>query len=266
MGDYSREPDARLQESIEKHYVGVRLQQGVPLLDADWNELEDLRKHELHQLVKRFIGDGVPDGNDGFRIRALANGAVNTIILQVDSSLTEFTSLDVVLAASSAADRLGFLPGNTHNERFGSSPAQLTGDASEPFILADGLTLTLQANVGAQQTITFSDADFADIGQATAVEVAAILNANLAGITTTIGEGNDFWIQGGSGDIETAGRMLVEGSEILVENDFMFTTQPLYDNTELADLWGVDAITPLSPVTADRQDALRCLDELLKCL
>jgi hypothetical protein len=51
-----------------RHYVAVRLQQGVPLMDSDWNELEDLRRLELQALVKLYIGTGVPAGNDGFRI------------------------------------------------------------------------------------------------------------------------------------------------------------------------------------------------------
>jgi hypothetical protein len=55
-----------------KHYVGVRLQQGVPLVDADWNEMEDIRRNELRSLVRWSIGDGIPDGNDGFRIDAVA--------------------------------------------------------------------------------------------------------------------------------------------------------------------------------------------------
>ena len=28
----------------DKDYIGIRLQQGVPLLDRDWNELEDIRR------------------------------------------------------------------------------------------------------------------------------------------------------------------------------------------------------------------------------
>lgn len=71
MGDFSRDPEARLQDSVDKHYVGVRLQQGVAVLDADWNELEDLRRHELETTAGRFIGDGVPVGSDGFRISAV---------------------------------------------------------------------------------------------------------------------------------------------------------------------------------------------------
>jgi hypothetical protein len=51
-----------------RRFVNVRLQQGVPLVDADWNELEDIRKFELRAYLKWFVGDGIPDGNDGFRV------------------------------------------------------------------------------------------------------------------------------------------------------------------------------------------------------
>lgn len=51
-----------------QHYVGVRLQQGVPMLDADWNELEDIRRMELLVMIRYFIGNGVPAGNQGFQI------------------------------------------------------------------------------------------------------------------------------------------------------------------------------------------------------
>ncbi len=46
-------------------YVGVRLQQGVPIVDADWNEMEDVRKFELRAYLKWFVGNGIPEGNDG---------------------------------------------------------------------------------------------------------------------------------------------------------------------------------------------------------
>jgi hypothetical protein len=49
-------------------YVNVRMQQGVPIVDADLNELDDVRKFELRAYLKWFVGDGIPDGNDGFRI------------------------------------------------------------------------------------------------------------------------------------------------------------------------------------------------------
>ena len=49
-------------------YVGVRLQQGVAIVDRDWNEMEDIHKFELRAFLKWFVGDGVPTGSDAFRI------------------------------------------------------------------------------------------------------------------------------------------------------------------------------------------------------
>jgi len=75
MGDFSRNTFDK-----SKHYVGVRLQQGVPLFDADWNEQEDIRKYELQSFRKWFAGNGVPAGNDGFRI--IACDAENDFIIR----------------------------------------------------------------------------------------------------------------------------------------------------------------------------------------
>lgn len=63
MGNFSRDTFDRL-----KNYVGVRLQQGVPLVDADWNEMEDIRRDELRTLIMWFLGNGVPLGSEGFNI------------------------------------------------------------------------------------------------------------------------------------------------------------------------------------------------------
>lgn len=68
MGNFSRNPKERLNDTIAKKYVGVRLQQGVPILDADWNLMEDLLRHQLETIGTHFIGSGVPTGSDGFRI------------------------------------------------------------------------------------------------------------------------------------------------------------------------------------------------------
>jgi hypothetical protein len=51
-----------------KQYVSLRLQQGVPFLDADFNELDDIRRTELELMLARAIGNGVPAGSDGFKI------------------------------------------------------------------------------------------------------------------------------------------------------------------------------------------------------
>ena len=66
MGNFSQDPAARAADAAQKHYVGVRLQQGVPLLDADWNLLDDIRRQEHETVGSFFIGDGVPTPSDGF--------------------------------------------------------------------------------------------------------------------------------------------------------------------------------------------------------
>jgi hypothetical protein len=49
-------------------YVNVRLQQGVPIVDADVNELDDIRSFEVRAFLKWFVGDGVPEGSNAFRL------------------------------------------------------------------------------------------------------------------------------------------------------------------------------------------------------
>jgi YVTN family beta-propeller protein len=65
-GEFSNEKKDTFDES--KRYVGIRLQQGVPLLERDWNELEDIRRYEELMLRRWYVGSGTPD--DGFRISA----------------------------------------------------------------------------------------------------------------------------------------------------------------------------------------------------
>jgi hypothetical protein len=66
MGNFSRNTFDPL-----KDYVAVRLQQGVPVLDADWNELNDVTRQELYDALSLTFTDGVqPHGFDlevGFR-------------------------------------------------------------------------------------------------------------------------------------------------------------------------------------------------------
>lgn len=81
MGNFSRDTFDRL-----KHYTGVRLQQGVPLVDADWNELEDIRKFELQAFLNWYVGDGVPAGNDGFRVTRIGGVADDFVITGGDGT------------------------------------------------------------------------------------------------------------------------------------------------------------------------------------
>jgi len=53
-------------------YISVRIGQGVPLVHADINELDDIRNFEVRAFLKWFVGDGVPEGSDAFRLSAVA--------------------------------------------------------------------------------------------------------------------------------------------------------------------------------------------------
>ncbi len=78
MGDFSRDTFKLTNvmhqmvsgKTVEnpRHYVGVRLQQGVPVLDADLNEIADVHIHSFELLVRDVVGDGVPGKGQGFAI------------------------------------------------------------------------------------------------------------------------------------------------------------------------------------------------------
>jgi hypothetical protein len=57
MGNFSRNTF-----NPQKGYVSVRLQQGVPLVDADWNELSDVTRHEAYDGLSMTCPDGIRNG------------------------------------------------------------------------------------------------------------------------------------------------------------------------------------------------------------
>ena len=105
MGNFSRPPEQRLDDATSKHYVGVRVEQGVPLLDADLHLLDGLHRHELEQVGQWMLGNGVPVGSDAFRVVALAGGGVGTIVLQSKTPTTNpaLSSLQIDPASTAAA-------------------------------------------------------------------------------------------------------------------------------------------------------------------
>jgi hypothetical protein len=253
VGDFSRSTFDRV-----KHYVGVRLQQGVPLVDADWNEAEDIRRYEVQAFLKWFVGDGVPAGNDGFRIAALGGGAVGTIRL-TSVGANGRTSVTVDVAASTAATAFGFTPANRQATRRNTA-ARLTGETSQPFALAAGQTLVVAAEGAAPETVTFAAASFANIGAATTAEVVTAINAALTRVTASAGAGDDVVITGGDGTSDGAGRCLVDGRDAVQEGRTTYTAQPLFANATLAAEWGVPVVDPLSAPGAGTRTDLLYLD------
>lgn len=248
-GSYSRDPKERLEDSIANHYVGVRLQQGVPLLDADWNELEDLRRYELEDLGKQVIGDGTPVGSIGFRILPTDSGAIDNIVIESAVASAGISTIRIDLEVSDVADALGFDENNFFASRDDSSPAGLISNNVQPFALHDGGILVIQVNDRAPVPITFNTGDFADITAATAAEVVAVINATTSDVAASAGTG-DFIITGGGGTPE-AGRLLVAGQMLINEHDLKYSEQPLYNNANLAERWGVDVVSPLETPQTD---------------
>jgi hypothetical protein len=72
VSDYSRSPLDLLVVNQQKGYVGLHIEQGVPLLDRDLNLLHDLITATVRSVITRYIGNGTPNGADGFVIQALA--------------------------------------------------------------------------------------------------------------------------------------------------------------------------------------------------
>lgn len=68
MGDFSRSPLEFLEESLRNGYVGVHIEQGVPILDRDLNLMHDLVSAVARAITTRYIGNGIAAEQDGFEI------------------------------------------------------------------------------------------------------------------------------------------------------------------------------------------------------
>jgi hypothetical protein len=100
MGNFSRDTF-----DPQKHYASVRLQQGVPLVDADWNEMEDIRRHELRDALRVIAGSGVVLGADGFRVSAIGTsvGKPNDFAIGAGTCLVDgWTATNPLVVAYSA--------------------------------------------------------------------------------------------------------------------------------------------------------------------
>ena len=71
---------------------------------------------------------------------------------------------------------------------FGDGSATIVGD-SFPAALTNGAQMTVAVDGGAPQTVTFNAADFGNLAAATADEVAAVLNTQVAGLTASVVDG-----------------------------------------------------------------------------
>ena len=84
MGNYSQDPQTVLQGALAKGYNRVRFQQGKPILDRELNLAADLAASE--RLAQTYLGNGTPDGGNGFAISGL-NIAANDFTISAGVAL-----------------------------------------------------------------------------------------------------------------------------------------------------------------------------------
>lgn len=69
-----------------------------------------------------------------------------------------------------------------------------------PFVLSNGMTLTINVDDSGVQTVIFNDIDFVNISAATAVEIVSVLSANIIGAICHIGVSGSIYIRSTSQD------------------------------------------------------------------
>jgi hypothetical protein len=86
MSDYSKTPLDFLVANQLKGYVGLHLEQGVPLLDRDVNLLQDLINASMRSVFTHYIGNGIPEGADGFAIQAPSPAAPQDFVIKAGTA------------------------------------------------------------------------------------------------------------------------------------------------------------------------------------
>jgi flagellar hook protein FlgE len=126
------------------------------------------------------------DTRNGLRVRS-AGGSTITINQNqvIAAKLTSNLELSGSLPATITGPIAEVLATQAPFEE--ATAATILGTNTEPFALADGMTLSIAVDGGAPVTVTFNAVDFADITNATAAEVAAVINAQAgsAGLTAS---------------------------------------------------------------------------------
>jgi hypothetical protein len=146
---------------------------------------------EMPLAVRAFFLEG---GRNAFVVRAGDGGLV---------AMEDFDSIPIVATAGSITgtevEPFDLEPGDdldievdgaaAQTATFNAAAASLESGTAELYDLDNGDTLTVIIDGGATQTITFSTGDFADIDNATAEEVAAVINNQIVGASASASSG-----------------------------------------------------------------------------
>jgi hypothetical protein len=156
---------------------------------------------DLALAVQAFFENG---GQTMWIVRTVHYTDINTPASK--TSAAALATIPTAALAATAGSVLGSVPGPFDLEpgdtlvvavdgggpataTFNAAAAALESGSTEPFALADGQTLTVRIDGGPVQLITFLASEFAAIGAATAEEVAAVINAKIAGAKATVTSG-----------------------------------------------------------------------------
>ena len=111
-----------------KARCNVRLQQGVPIVDADWNELDDIRKFQLRSYLKWFVGDGIPNDGAAFKIDPASPVAADDFIVRFGGTVPQgVTNFDLAMrhAGRAIVDGMNIIITADLNFKAQSLPAAL---------------------------------------------------------------------------------------------------------------------------------------------
>jgi uncharacterized phage protein gp47/JayE len=165
-----------------------------------------LDRIHLDDGVSLPAGRLVSVGTAGARFKTTTSATNSTGAPATFSVLAESEDYGPILGLASTIDAI-----QTPVSGWKSNSA-LTCDNAEPYALNDGDTLDIKVDGGLVQTVTFNAGDFVDINNATASEVASVIDSALAGggalaaltkvriFTDEAGSGNSVQVIGGTGN------------------------------------------------------------------
>ncbi len=201
-----------IREFNEIHATGVPATGGYQSLQAS-NPLVDTNQNGdfLDELI---VNAGLPFDvqNGALLINVIddATGAITQTTVDIDISSDTVgdlvNRLSAISGLSASVDGTGrlsvsaaigkrfhFAPTLDSNpddgNLFGSASGQITGTLTGPFALTSGDAISIAVDGGAPQTITFNGAQFTNISQASATEVAQAINATLVGGVAKVVDG-----------------------------------------------------------------------------
>lgn len=129
----------------------------------------------------------------------IADAATNTSVAATNTAQTASTSPTAGTVLGSNSEPFDLEPGDTllvavdgggaDTVTFDAAAAVFTGTNTETFALSDAETLTIDIDNLGVQTVTFNTAEFVSIAAATALEVAAVMNAEMTGVSVDVNAG-----------------------------------------------------------------------------